>query len=81
MSQENIVKEAVIYYSFEGIDGNAFALMGHWRKCAQSQGTAADKISEVLEIAKAGDYDHLLRVLIAHCKYKPFAIADNELDD
>lgn len=49
-----------------GLDGNAFNLLGAFSRAARRQGWNAEEISKVLETAKAGDYDHLLRTLIEH---------------
>ncbi len=50
----------------EGLDGNAFALMGAFQKQARREEWTAEEIKEVLDEAKSGDYDHLLQTLIAH---------------
>lgn len=49
-----------------GLDGNAFALMGAFQKNARRQGWTQDEIDKVLDECTSGDYDHLLRVLMAH---------------
>lgn len=49
-----------------GLDGNAFVLLGAFRKAAQRQGFPETEIDAVLNEAKSGDYNHLLSVLIAH---------------
>ena len=51
-----------------GIDGNAFALMGHWRKSAQRAGRSKEEIKLVLDEAMQGDYNKLLCVLSKYCK-------------
>ena len=50
----------------EGLDGNAFALMGSFQKQARREDWTAEEIKEVLDEAESGDYDHLLQTLIAH---------------
>lgn len=52
--------------SFDGVDGNALSLLGHWRVAAREQGWAEDDIDAVSHEAMAGDYEHLLRTLFAH---------------
>jgi len=47
-----------------GIDGNAFMIMGAWKKAARQQGWTPDEIDAVITDATSGDYDHLLSVLI-----------------
>lgn len=49
-----------------GEDGNAFAIMGRFRRAARDAGWSAEEISAVLEEAMAGDYDHLLAVMMEH---------------
>jgi len=49
-----------------GLDGNAFALMGAFRRQARQERWTADEIRAVLDECMAGDYDHLLRVLMEH---------------
>lgn len=49
-----------------GLDGNAFALIGNFQRAARQQGFAADWIDGVVKKMMAGDYDHLLSVLVAH---------------
>jgi hypothetical protein len=43
-----------------GIDGNAFAIMGHFSKVARREGWSKDEIKEVLDDAMSGDYNHLV---------------------
>jgi hypothetical protein len=47
--------------------GNAFALIGHWSKCARKAGRTADEIAIVQHEAMADDYDHLVGTLARHC--------------
>ena len=49
-----------------GEDGNAFAIMGRFRSAARHAGWTAEEISDVLEEAMAGDYDHLLATMMEH---------------
>ena len=49
-----------------GLDGNAFALMGEFQKNARRQGWEREEIDKVLDECTSGDYNHLLRVLMAH---------------
>ncbi len=49
-----------------GEDGNAFAIMGRFKRAARDAGWSAEDISAVLEEAMAGDYDHLLVVMMEH---------------
>ena len=49
-----------------GLDGNAFAILGTWRRAAQRQGWTPAEITLVIDEATKGDYDHLLQVIIVH---------------
>jgi hypothetical protein len=48
----------------EGIDGNAFMVMGAFRKAARKQGWTDAEVKVVLDEAKSGDYDHLLATIM-----------------
>lgn len=52
--------------TLEGLNGNAFALLGAFRATAREQGWSDDRINLVVSEATADDYDHLLRTLQAH---------------
>ena len=47
-----------------GLDGNAFSIMGAFKRNAMRQGWTPDEIKQVLDEAMSGDYDHLLRTII-----------------
>jgi hypothetical protein len=51
-----------------GLDGNAFSLMGAFRKAARQQGWNNEEIVAVTNECMSGDYDHLLRTLMEHCE-------------
>lgn len=53
-----------------GQDGNAFNLMGVFRRQAKREGWTKEEIDAVLDEAKSGDYDHLLATLMKHCEPK-----------
>lgn len=48
------------------LDGNAFALIGAFRKQARREGWTPEEVREVSDEARDGDYDHLLQTLIKH---------------
>lgn len=47
------------------IDGNAFSILGAFRRQARIEGWTDQEIEKVFTEAKSGDYDHLLRTLMA----------------
>ena len=50
------------------LDGNAFALMGAFRKQARREGWDAKEIEAVMTECQSSDYNHLLQTLMKHCK-------------
>jgi hypothetical protein len=48
-----------------GLDGNAFMLLGYFRKQAKRTGWSVQDIEKVTKDAQSGDYDHLLQVLMS----------------
>lgn len=51
-------------YTLEGIDGNAFAVVGYVRRAMKEQGFTKAEIEDFNARAKSSDYNHLLRVSI-----------------
>ena len=49
------------------IDGNAFILLGAFRKQAKREGWTDEEINKVINEAKKSDYDNLVGTLAAHC--------------
>lgn len=47
-----------------GLDGNAFSIMGAFQSEARKQGWDKESITEVLNRAMSGDYNHLLRTIV-----------------
>jgi len=48
------------------LDGNAFNLMGAFRKQAKKENWTNEEIDEVLNECQKGDYNHLLNTLLTH---------------
>ncbi len=55
-----------VNYVLVGIDGNAFSVLGTFRRNAQEQGWTKSEIDTVMNEAMSGDYDHLLATIIMH---------------
>ncbi len=55
-----------INLDLEGLDGNAFFLMGTFQKQARRENWTEEEIKEVLDECKKEDYNHLLQTLIKH---------------
>lgn len=49
-----------------GLDGNAFALMGAYKRAARQQRIDNQHVANVIADCMSGDYNHLLAVLIAN---------------
>lgn len=60
----------------EGVNGNAFAIMGVFQRQARREGWTSQEIQLVLTEAKSSDYDHLLATILLHCEPN-----DEEVDD
>ena len=54
--------------TLDGVNGNAFALMGHFQKEARRAGWSKEEIDLVLNEARSSDYDHLVQTLITYCE-------------
>ena len=51
-----------------GVNGNAFMIMGVFRKQAKKEGWTPEEIEDVMAEAKSGDYNHLLATIENHCE-------------
>lgn len=49
-----------------GVDGNAYVIMGAFKKQAQKEGWTEQEIEVILEEAKSKDYDHLLATILQY---------------
>ena len=59
-------EERKVLGSFDGINGNAFMLMGYFQQQATRQGFSKEWIKKVLDEAMRGDYNHLVGTLLIH---------------
>lgn len=48
-----------------GTDGNAFAILGRVQRALSDAGVEPEDLAEFHREATAGDYDHLLRTVLA----------------
>jgi hypothetical protein len=55
-----------VHLDLTTLDGNAFSLLGAFRRAALDAGWTKDAIKAVIEEAMQGEYDHLLRTLLVH---------------
>lgn len=49
-------------------DGNAFAVMGEFKRQAKKAGWTPEEINEVLDECMTQDYDHLISTIMEYCK-------------
>jgi len=57
-----------ISLELEGLDGNAFGLLGAFRRQAKHEDWTDEEIKIITDKARSGDYDNLLTVLSAYCR-------------
>lgn len=55
---------APVKMALAGEDGNAFAILGRFRREARRAGWSPEQIKAVMDDATSGDYNHLLWVLM-----------------
>lgn len=60
-----------VEFNMIGQDGNAFVLLGGWRRQARREGWSNEDINKVVNKATSGDYNNLLSTLSAHCNMDP----------
>ena len=49
-------------------DGNAFTILGSFRRQSRKEGWSEDEIKEVMDEARSRDYNYLLSTIQKHCK-------------
>ncbi|WP_340201993.1 hypothetical protein [Ascidiimonas sp. W6] len=64
------VIEKTVDLDLVGVNGNAFMVMGVFRRQAVKEGWSKAEIDAVLDEAKSGNYDHLMATIINHCESK-----------
>ena len=64
------MKTLQVPMQLEGIDGNAFAILGAFIRAAKKAGEDQADIDAVVKEATNGDYDHLLQTIIANTTSK-----------
>jgi len=67
--------EKTVNLNLIGVNGNAFMIIGVFRRQAQKEGWRPEEIDKVTLEAKSSDYVHLLATIENHCEPKD---EDNE---
>lgn len=52
----------------DGLDGNAFVIMGTFRRQALREGWTAEEVDTILKEVQKGDYNHLLSTILNYCE-------------
>lgn len=55
-----------VQFDIANCDGNAFALIGGWKRAARREGWSEDDIEAVIVEAMSGDYDHLVQTIMGY---------------
>lgn len=55
-----------IEFDIANSDGNAFALIGGWKRAARREGWTEDEIDAVIAEAMSSDYDHLVQTIMEY---------------
>lgn len=63
---ENLLGGKKVKMDLNGIDGNAYVVMGKFKRAARKQGFSEEQVDKVIEECKSGDYDHLIQTIMAH---------------
>ena len=64
------VIEKTVNLNLVGVNGNAFMIMGVFKRQAKKEGWTLEEIKQVIDEAKSGDYVHLLATIENHCESK-----------
>ena len=64
------VIEKTVSLNLVGVNGNAFMIMGVFKRQAKKEGWTSEEIKQVIDEAKSGDYVHLLATIENHCQPK-----------
>lgn len=61
-------KNKTVNLDLSQLDGNAYMLIGAFRRQAKREGWTQEEIQKVSEECMSGDYDHLLQTLLPLCQ-------------
>ena len=64
------VIDKTVNLNLVGVNGNAFMIMGVFKRQAKKEGWTLEEIKQVIDEAKSGDYVHLLATIENHCEPK-----------
>lgn len=66
MKEPNEIEPRRVKFDLESVDGNAYNILGGWRRAARKQGWEDEEIDMVTNLAKSGNYDHLLQTIMRY---------------
>ena len=55
-----------VQFDIANSNGNAFALIGGWKRAARRESWSEDEIETVIAEAMSGDYDHLVQTIMGY---------------
>lgn len=64
-----------------GLDGNAFSVMGAFKRQAQREKWSQEEIKKVLDEAMSRDYNYLLATIMEHTEPEDDDIDEEDIED
>ena len=55
-----------VQFDIANCDGNAFSILGGWKRAARREGWSEADIEAVIREATFGDYDHLVQTIMGY---------------
>lgn len=66
----NKIIKKTVNLNLVGVNGNAFMIMGVFKRQAKKEGWTFKEIEQVMNEAKSKDYNHLLATIENYCEPK-----------
>ena len=60
--------QKTVNLDLEDCDGNAFAILGAFRRQARREEWTQEEIDLVLKVGQSSDYNHLLATIVFYCE-------------
>lgn len=67
-NQNSMSTKKTVNLCLSGIDGNAFAIIGAFKRQAFKEKWTTEEIDAVIKEAQKSDYDHLLSTILNYCE-------------
>lgn len=62
------MKNKKVKLSLVGLDGNAFSIMGAFKKQAKKEGWKSEEVESIIDEATSSDYNHMLCTISDYCE-------------